>query len=72
MGLPGLPGVCNSQLAGKDNSMDCARGIWYLWIIAAPLLNFIVAITAMMYPIYGKLLISVFFFFFLLTSLFLS
>jgi hypothetical protein len=54
MGLPGMAGVCNTELSGKDNTMDCARGLWYLWMIGAPVLNLFVALTAMMYPIYGE------------------
>ena len=54
MGLPGMAGVCNTELSGKDNTMECARGLWYLWMIGAPVLNLFVALTAMMYPIYGE------------------
>ena len=53
MGLPGIPGVCNTQVAGNDNSMECARGLWLLWIIGSPVLSLFVALTAYMYPIHG-------------------
>ena len=54
MGLPGSPGVCNSELAGKDNTMECARGLWYLWVVVAPCMSFMIALTAWRFPIYGQ------------------
>lgn len=58
MGGPGIPAVCNSKIAAKDQDMACPQGIWFLWTILNPIFLLIMGISGFMFPIHGERLVA--------------